>query len=44
MPFIVVVSAHLFVILYEEPHLRKTFGMAYLEYCRKVPRWIPKMK
>jgi protein-S-isoprenylcysteine O-methyltransferase Ste14 len=44
MPFIVAVSAHLFVTLYEEPHLRKTFGAAYQEYCRQVPRWIPKLK
>lgn len=32
---------HLFVIFYEEPHLRKIFGAAYEEYCRTVPRWIP---
>ena len=33
--------AHLFVILYEEPHLRATFGAAYEEYCRSVCRWLP---
>jgi protein-S-isoprenylcysteine O-methyltransferase Ste14 len=33
---------HLFVVLYEEPHLRKKFGGAYEAYCREVPRWIPK--
>jgi hypothetical protein len=27
--------------LYEEPHLRKIFGEQYLDYCRRVPRWIP---
>ncbi|HXX62837.1 MAG TPA: isoprenylcysteine carboxylmethyltransferase family protein [Bacteroidota bacterium] len=32
---------HLFVILYEEPHLRRVFGPQYEEYCRKVPRWAP---
>jgi protein-S-isoprenylcysteine O-methyltransferase Ste14 len=42
MPFIVAVSSHLFVTLYEEPHLRKTFGAAYEAYCRSVPRWIPR--
>jgi protein-S-isoprenylcysteine O-methyltransferase Ste14 len=43
MPVIVAVCSHLFIILYEEPHLRKTFGAAYEAYCRSVPRWIPKL-
>jgi len=30
---------HLFVLLYEEPHLRNQFGAHYLDYCRVVPRW-----
>lgn len=30
---------HLFIIFYEEPHLRRKFGTTYQEYCRKVPRW-----
>ena len=34
--------AHLFVILYEEPHLCATFGMPYDTYCRSVPRWLPR--
>jgi len=34
--------AHLFVILYEEPHLRATFGTAYDAYCRSVRRWLPR--
>lgn len=33
-----------FVIFYEEPHLRKTFGPAYEEYCNQVPRWIPRFR
>jgi len=33
--------AHLFVILYEEPHLRATFGTPYDAYCRSVHRWLP---
>jgi protein-S-isoprenylcysteine O-methyltransferase Ste14 len=41
-PLIFFLGAHLFVMLYEEPHLRKTFGAAYEEYCTSVPRWIPK--
>jgi protein-S-isoprenylcysteine O-methyltransferase Ste14 len=34
--------AHLFVILYEEPHLRATFGTPYDLYCRSVHRWLPR--
>ncbi len=34
--------AHLFVILYEEPHLRATFGAPYEAYCRSVHRWLPR--
>jgi len=32
----------LFVILYEERTLRKKFGAAYDDYCKNVPRWIPR--
>ncbi|HJS21002.1 MAG TPA: isoprenylcysteine carboxylmethyltransferase family protein [Anaerolineales bacterium] len=35
---------HLFVILYEEPTLKKKFGAAYEEYLERVPRWIPRFK
>jgi protein-S-isoprenylcysteine O-methyltransferase Ste14 len=34
----------LFIIFYEEPHLRKIFGAEYEEYCAKVGRWFPKLK
>ena len=34
----------LFVKFYEEPTLRKMFGADYEEYCRNVPRWIPRMR
>ncbi len=34
--------AHLFVVLYEEPHLRATFGAPYDAYCRSVRRWLPR--
>jgi protein-S-isoprenylcysteine O-methyltransferase Ste14 len=44
MPIIVAVSAHLFILFYEEPHLRKTFGSDYEQYSQKVPRWIPRLK
>jgi protein-S-isoprenylcysteine O-methyltransferase Ste14 len=43
MPPIVAVAAHLFVLLYEEPHLRHAFGSEYESYCRIVPRWFPRL-
>jgi len=33
---------HLFVVVYEEPTLRKSFGAEYERYCASVPRWIPR--
>ena len=36
-------TAHLFVLLYEEPTLRKQFGEEYDRYRETVPRWIPKL-
>lgn len=38
------VGFHLFVLLYEEPTLRRTFGAEYEEYCRRVPRWLPRLR
>jgi protein-S-isoprenylcysteine O-methyltransferase Ste14 len=35
-------AAHVFVVLYEEPTLKRQFGESYEEYRRTVPRWIPK--
>jgi len=32
---------HLFVVLYEEPTLRRTFGDEYEAYFRRVRRWAP---
>jgi protein-S-isoprenylcysteine O-methyltransferase Ste14 len=32
-----------FVARYEEPELRAVFGDAYASYCRRVPRWIPRL-
>jgi len=39
-----VVAVGLFVRFYEEPTLREKFGAAYEEYCRNVPRWIPRLR
>ena len=40
----VVLAVALFVVLYEEPTLRRKFGAEYEEYCRNVPRWIPRLR
>jgi protein-S-isoprenylcysteine O-methyltransferase Ste14 len=32
---------HLFVVLYEEPHLARVFGAEYAAYRARVPRWLP---
>jgi len=34
------VCFQLAVVFLEEPHLRRTRGEAYDEYCRQVPRWL----
>lgn len=34
--------AHLFVVLYEEPALRRSFGSQYETYCHSVSRWLPR--
>lgn len=35
---------HLFVLMYEEPTLRKSYGREYEEFCANVPRWIPRLR
>jgi protein-S-isoprenylcysteine O-methyltransferase Ste14 len=35
---------HTFVVLYEEPTLRRTFGPDYEAYCRQVRRWLPRVR
>lgn len=34
---------HLFTVLYEEPAHERRFGAAFEEYCRRVPRWLPRL-
>lgn len=34
---------YLFVVYVEEPELRRVFGKQYIEYTKKVPRWVPKL-
>jgi protein-S-isoprenylcysteine O-methyltransferase Ste14 len=42
--FVFAVISHLFVIVYEEPTLRRTFGPEYEAYCLRVRRWWPRMR
>jgi len=34
---------HLFVLVYEEPTLRRSFGREYEAYCASVGRWLPRL-
>ena len=38
------VAFQLFVLGYEEPKLRKTYGEQYKRFCANVPRWIPRLR
>jgi protein-S-isoprenylcysteine O-methyltransferase Ste14 len=42
--FVMLLIAHIFVVTYEEPTLRRQFGASYEEYRRTVPRWIPRFR
>jgi protein-S-isoprenylcysteine O-methyltransferase Ste14 len=39
-----IVLAHLFVLFYEEPILRRRFGKSYERYTQTVRRWIPRLR
>ena len=41
---IIALGFHLFVVLYEEPTLRREMGAAYMQYCGEVPRWIFRLR
>jgi len=36
-------AVHLFVLGYEEPTLRRTYGAQYAAYCAHVRRWLPRL-
>ena len=38
-----ILATALFVLLYEEPTLRRKFGADYEEYCMNVRRWWPRL-
>jgi len=35
-------AVHMFVLVYEEPTLQRTYGAEYEDYCAAVPRWLPR--
>ena len=35
---------NIFIRLYEEPTLKRTFGQQYEDYCKAVPRWVPRLR
>ena len=37
-------TSHLFIVMYEEPTLRRTFGSEYDDYSRRVGRWWPRLR
>ncbi|MFW6013768.1 MAG: methyltransferase family protein [Candidatus Nanoarchaeia archaeon] len=37
---IIAIFIYLYVIYYEEPRLEEKFGEAYIDYKRRVPRWV----
>ncbi|MBS3091032.1 isoprenylcysteine carboxylmethyltransferase family protein [Candidatus Pacearchaeota archaeon] len=39
-PIIFIILTDIFVVRKEEEVLRKRFGIAYVEYCKKVRRWV----
>jgi protein-S-isoprenylcysteine O-methyltransferase Ste14 len=41
---VVFVGFYLFVLIYEEPTLLKSYGREYEEFCANVPRWIPHLR
>jgi protein-S-isoprenylcysteine O-methyltransferase Ste14 len=41
---LVVIGVALFVLLYEQPTLRKKFGAEYEQYCRNVRAWVPRVR
>ena len=41
--FVVWLAFHLFVLFYEEPTLRRSFGTEYETFCANVGRWVPRL-
>jgi protein-S-isoprenylcysteine O-methyltransferase Ste14 len=41
---ILFVLFHFFVVLVEEPTLERSFGKSYIEYKKRIHRWVPRLK
>ena len=44
LALVLIIVFHFFVLLVEEPNLERLFGNSYLDYKKKINRWIPKLK
>jgi protein-S-isoprenylcysteine O-methyltransferase Ste14 len=44
LALVLLLVAHLLVVFYEEPTLRKAFGKSYEEYCSMTQRWVPRLR
>ena len=42
--FLLYLAAFYLVVLFEERELRERFGEAYVEYCRRVPPFVPRLR
>ena len=40
---LVATGFHMFILLYEEPHLDREFGDEYREYMTRAGRWLPRL-
>jgi protein-S-isoprenylcysteine O-methyltransferase Ste14 len=41
---VVFIGFNAFVTFYEEPTLKRKFGVSYEDYLKRVPRWIPRIR
>jgi protein-S-isoprenylcysteine O-methyltransferase Ste14 len=37
------VATHFYVVIFEEPRLRRRFGSSYRLFTEQTPRWLPKL-
>ena len=44
LSLVLLFGAHLFVLLVEEPGLKRRFGESYLAYRRSTNRWLPRLR